>query len=107
MKKILIHPNSEILTKEIDIDGGSGGALFLGALWYAVHGLWGKFCLYLLLSVLAVAFTMGIGLILLGFIMAFRFNKERYEFLLEKGYKEKPTTLPNDWSEVEVELQKR
>jgi len=76
MKKVLVHPNSETLTKKIDVDGGSGGALLLGIVWYAIHGLWIKFFLYLFLSVLALVFSFGIGLVLVWLVMTFRFNKE-------------------------------
>ena len=87
MKAIFVHPNSDLLVKEVDSDGFSWGAFLLGVIWYACHGLWGKFWLYLLLTILVMSFTAGIGLLPLWLVMGFRFNKEHFESLLEKGYK--------------------
>jgi len=87
MKAILVHPNSDLLTKEVETDGFSWGAFLLGIIWYAIYGVWGKFWLYLLFSILVASFTLGIGLLPLWLVMGFRFNKEYFETLLAKGYK--------------------
>ena len=83
----MIHPNSDLLIKEINIDGFSWGAFLLGPIWYAMYGMWGKFFLYLLLSILISSCTFGIGIFIVWVIMGFRFNKEYFELLLIKGYK--------------------
>ena len=87
MKALLVHPNSDLLFQEIETDGFSWGAFLLGIIWYAIYGVWGKFWLYLLLSIVISAFTFGVGFVALWLIMGFRFNKEHFESLLEKGYK--------------------
>jgi len=87
MKAILVHPNSDLLIKEVETEGFNWGAFLLGIIWYGIYGVWGKFWLYLFLSILISTFTFGIGFVFLWFVMGFRFNKEYFEFLLEKGYK--------------------
>ena len=89
MKKILVHPNSKTLIKEVRLDGFSLGAFVFGIIWYAIYGVWGKFWLYLLLTIVIGSLTFGLGVVVLWFVMGFRFNKEYYESLLDKGYKEK------------------
>ena len=83
----MVHKNSQLLAKEANTGAFSCGALFLGPLWYAIHGMWGKFFLYTLLSTLAICFTFGILLPVVWIVTGFRFKRERFEHLLEKGYR--------------------
>ena len=82
----MVSPVSDLLVKEVETDGWSWGAFLLGVIWYAIYGVWGKFWLYLLLSIVISCCTMGMGIILMWLIMGFRFNKEHFEHLLSKGY---------------------
>ena len=87
MKTVMVSPISNLLVKEVETDGWSWGAFLLGIIWYAMKGVWGKFWLYLLLSIVVASFTFGLGVVPLWLIMGFRFNKEHFESLLAKGYK--------------------
>jgi len=87
MKTVMVSQASNLLVKEVETDGFSWGAFLLGVIWYAIYGVWGKFWLYLLLSILIASFTLGIGFIPLWLVMGFRFNKEHFEHLLSKGWK--------------------
>jgi len=87
MKTVMVSPISDLLVKEVETDGFSWGAFLLGIIWYAIYGLWGKFWLYFLLTIVFGSLTFGFGIPVLWFVMGFRFNKEHFEHLLSKGYK--------------------
>jgi len=86
MKTNLVHNNSEHLSKSVDRRGWSWGAFFLSFIWYAIHGMWGKALLYLLL-ILITSFTIIVPIII-WFVMAMRFKSEYYEYLIKQGYSE-------------------
>lgn len=86
MTKItLAHINNPDHTKTIKIDGWSWGGFFLGWIWYACHGVWGKAVLYFSLGFL-LCWTIVVPVVL-WFVTGAKFHADHYESLLERGYK--------------------
>jgi hypothetical protein len=83
--KMLLNNQHNTRTIEVETEGWSWGAFFLGFIWYWINGIWGKGLLYLVLC-LVLAPTI-IGTVLVWLVMASKFNHEYYNFLLDSGYK--------------------
>lgn len=88
MRKITLeHINNPGLTKSVKPSGWSWGGFFLGPIWYAAHGVWGKAVFYFALGFLL--FWTLIVPVVLWFVMGAKFNTDYYESLQERGYKVK------------------
>lgn len=74
------------IRKIIEVDGGSLGAFFLGALWYCFKGMWSKGLGYLVIT-LVLSWTLVVPFIL-WIKMICCFHSDYYEYLLERGYVE-------------------
>ncbi|AOQ24764.1 hypothetical protein MTAT_04370 [Moorella thermoacetica] len=87
MGKIKVYENPRNNYREKVKEGFNWWVLLFGPLWYLFNGMAGKGIGWLLVAILAGAFTLGIGAIVVWIVAGAKANADKEKKYLEQGWK--------------------